>query len=340
LLTDIRQIARTAGVSVSTVSKALNGYKDVSETTRKKVIQVAKEMDYLPNMQARGLITKSTNTIGLFFGDHMNSGFDNPFLGDYFRAIKDTMGSNGYDLHIFSNQKRDTSSFKTICRERGVDGVILVLTGKRRTDEKIHELNASFPTVYIGSLPNEITKVNLVESDNEMGAFDATEYLIRLGHRRIMKIAGDKIAKASFDRIEGYKKVLAKHAISIDERLIQYGLYSEEKAYQLVSDTFATKTDITAIFASSDLMAFGAIGALKDLGYRVPEDVSVIGFDDIDAAKLYQPALTTIHQQRVKMGEIGAKILLDILKTRDGITQHICIPTILVERESCQRVTL
>jgi LacI family transcriptional regulator len=331
---NIRKIAEMVGVSVSTVSKAINGYKGVNEETRKKILQIAKEMDYVPNVMARGLKTKSTNTIGVFFGDQVNSGFDSPFLGDYFRAIKDVVGEAGYDLLIFSNQKRDTSSFKTICHEKGVDGVILILTGKRRTDEKIHELHESFPTVYIDSLPYEKMRVNFVESDNEFGAFEATEHLIRLGHRRILKMSGDKIAKLSFDRIDGYKRALMKYGIDVDENLILYSFFSKDEAFRLTSDFFAKKNDVTAVFASSDMMAYGVIEALKDMGYRVPEDIAVVGFDDIDSARFYQPGLTTVQQQRQKMGETAAKILLELIRNNDGITRHICIPTQLIVRES------
>jgi LacI family transcriptional regulator len=335
-MANIKKIAKLAGVSVSTVSKALNGYEDIKAETRNRILQIAKEMDYVPNVMARGLITKTTNTIGVFFGDQINSGFDSPFLSDFFRAIKDTVGEAGYDLLIFSNQKRDTSSYKTICTEKGVDGVILILTGKKRTDEKIHELHENFPTVYIDSLPNEKLRVNFVESDNEGGAFQAVEHLIELGHRRILKIAGDRIARGSFSRIEGYKKALEKHGIAVDNSLIRYGLYSRDEAYKLTIQFFTDKTDVTAVFASSDLMAYGVIDALHDLGYRVPEDISVVGFDDIDSAKYHKPALTTVHQQRLKMGETAAKILLELIrdKDNDGITRHICIPTQLIIRES------
>jgi LacI family transcriptional regulator len=334
----IRKLAKLAGVSVSTVSKALNGYPDIGDETKRKILKLAKEIDYLPNTMARGLITKSTKTVGVFFGDQMNSGFDSPFLTDYFYSIKNVLGEAGYDLLIFSNQKRDTSSYKAICHEKGVDGVILVLTGKRRTDEKIHELHESFPTVYIDSLPIDKMKVNFVESDNEMGAYEATDYLIGLGHRNILKIGGDQIAKGSFDRIDGYKRALEQHGILFDEKRVLYGLYNQETAYQVVTKYFAKKRDVSAVFASSDMMAYGAIQALRDLGLDVPGDISVVGFDDIDSAKYYNPPLTTVHQQRQRMGETAAQILIELMDNNDGITRHVRIPTKFTVRGSCAAV--
>jgi LacI family transcriptional regulator len=337
IIADIRKIAEMAGVSTSTVSKALNGYEHIKEETREKIIKIAKEMDYVPSVMARGMITKTTQTIGVFFGDQHNSGFDSPFLNDYFRSMKDTLGQAGYDLLIFSNIKRDTNSYKTICREKGVDGVILILTGNKRTDEKIHELHEAFPTVYIDSLPNEKLQVNFVESNNEKGAFEATEHLILQGHRKILKIAGDQIAKGSYDRLEGYKQALIQHGIPVEDDLICYGLYSREQAYQLCTEIFSIETGITAVFASSDLMAYGAIDALKNLGKRVPEDVAVVGFDDIDSAQYFQPPLTTVHQKRFEMGITASKLLLDLIKHNDGVTHHIHIPTQLVVRESSSK---
>ncbi|RYM02839.1 LacI family transcriptional regulator [Sporolactobacillus sp. THM7-7] len=274
------------------------------------MMKAVKELDYSPNIMARGLITKTSNTIGVFFGDQKNAGFEHPFLSQLITSIKDTIGVVGYDLLIFSNQKRDTSSFKSICYERGVDGVILILTGQRRNDEKIFNLHNSLPVVYIDSVPNSnYKKVNFVESDNEQAAFDATEHLIRLGNRKILKLAGDRIAKASFDRIAGYKRALLKNNMPIDEKLIQYGEFSKEKSYEIVQSCIRNNLDIDAIFTSSDMMAFGAIEALKDLHLRVPDDIAVVGFDDIEQAKLYKPALTTVHQQSYKMGELASKIV-------------------------------
>ncbi|HEX7064975.1 MAG TPA: LacI family DNA-binding transcriptional regulator [Bacillales bacterium] len=335
---DIRKIAKEAGVSVSTVSKALNGYKDIKEETRLRILRIAKELDYIPNVMARGLITKTTNTIGVFFGDQTNSGFDSPFLSDYFASIKNVVGEAGYDLLIFSNQKRKTPSFKSICYEKGVDGVILILTGKRRTDEKIHELHEIFPTVYIDSLPFNKMKVNFVESDNELGAYEAAKHLIDLGHRNILKMAGDKIAKSSFDRIEGYKQALDEFGIGFNEDLVKYGQYSRETAYEEAKEFFSRPNDVTAVFASSDVMAFGVMDALKDLDLKVPDDVSVVGFDDIEEAKYSGPPLTTVHQQRLEIGETAANILLDLIQKKDGATRHISIPPQLVTRKSCKEV--
>lgn len=336
--TDIRKIAKVAGVSVSTVSKALNGYKDIKEETRLRVLRIAKELDYIPNVMARGLVTKTTNTIGVFFGDQTNSGFDSPFLSDYFRSIKSVLGGAGYDLLIFSNQKRETQSFRSICYEKGVDGVVLILTGKKRTDERIHELHKFFPTVYIDSLPHNKMKVNFVESDNELGAYEATRYLIGLGHHNILKIAGDKIAKSSFDRIEGYRQALDEFEIGFNEDLVKYSHFSREEAYQAAKLFFSKPTDVTAVFASSDLMAFGVIDALKDLGLKVPEDISVVGFDDIEETKYFNPTLTTVHQKRLELGETASKILVDLIQKKDGVIQHVSIPPRLVIRGSSRAI--
>ncbi|TGA99827.1 LacI family transcriptional regulator [Sporolactobacillus shoreae] len=334
-MVNIKDIANKVGLSVSTVSKALNDYSDINSETKKKVREAAKQLDYLPNVMARSLITKTSNTIGVFFGDQINSGFDHPFFSQLICSIKNTIGLAGYDLLIFSNQKRDTSSFKSICYERGVDGVILILTGHRRTDDKILELHNSLPVVYIDSVPNSDYKnVCFVESDNEKAAYDATEHLIKLGHRKILKVAGDNIAKASFDRISGYKRALQEHNIPVNKQLIQYGNFSKDQSYKVVQSSIKNKIDFDAVFASSDLMAFGAIEALKNLNIKVPDDIAVVGFDDIDMAKLYQPALTTMHQQSYRMGEIASQILLENIKNKDDVVRNAKLPAKLVARDS------
>jgi len=336
-MVNIRDVAKAAGVSVSTVSKALNKYADINIITKEKVLQVAVDMDYLPNSMARGLVTKRSNMIGIFFGDKINSGFDHPFFNELINSIKDVAGAEGYDILIFANLKRETNSYKAICYEKGVDGVILILTGKQRTDENIYELCKSLPTVYIDSVAYKNTNVNFIESDNEAAAMEVTEHLIKLGHRKILKIAGDKVACASYDRIEGYRKALRKYGIPIEERLIRYGEFSREKALKITQEFFSNEADATAIFASSDVMAFGSIEGLTKMGYEVPKDIAVVGFDDIDMAKLYKPALTTVHQQRRKMGETAVKILVNIIdeKGNNLKSQHVRIPTYLVIRESC-----
>ena len=336
-MVNIRDIAKAANVSVSTVSKALNGYLDINKETRRRVMKIVVDMDYLPNIMASSLITKRTNTIGIFFGDKINSGFDHPFFNDLINSIKDVAGEEGYDILIFANRKKETNSYKTICYERGVDGVILILTGKKRTDKKIYELSESIPTVHIDSFIYKKNSVNFVESDNEVAAIEATEHLIKLGHKKILKLAGDKVANATYERIRGYKKILKKYNLPVEEQLIQYGEFSKEKAKEVTREFFRKKRDVTAIFASSDMMAFGAIDALKELGYRVPEDIAVVGFDDIEMAKLYKPALTTIHQQGYKMGEEAAKMLISIIRDEKnhGAPRNIRIPARLIVRESC-----
>ncbi|MFD1775534.1 LacI family DNA-binding transcriptional regulator [Paenibacillus rhizophilus] len=335
-MANIRDIAKATGFSVSTVSKALNGYSDINLKTKQLVLKTAQEMDYTPNVMARGLITKKSNMIGIFFGDQTNSGFDHPFFSEFLRSIKDVCGAEGYDILIFSNRKRESKSYKSICIENGVAGVILILTGDQRADQNIRALHETLPTVYIDSVPHQYFNVNMVESDNESAAFEATDYLIQLNHTRILKIAGDQIAKAAHDRVAGYKNALTKHNIPVDEQLIKYCEFSQEQSYKLTKSFFSKKTDVTAIFASSDTMAYGAIEALKELGYSVPGDISVIGFDDIDSAAGYSPALTTVRQQRLKIGQSAAKILINIIENNnDGSIQRVTVPAHLVIRESC-----
>ncbi|HET7616584.1 MAG TPA: LacI family DNA-binding transcriptional regulator, partial [Bacillales bacterium] len=269
-MTSIKDIARKAGVSVSTVSRALNNYHDVNERTREKIVKIAAEMNYFANAMAKSLVQKRSYTIGLFFGDQVNSGFDHPFFLEVISAVREVAGNAGYDLLIFTNSHKTTATYTTLCRERGVDGVFLILTGEgKKKNEHLIELQESgIPCVAI-DLPLEGKRCSYVESNNFLGAKKAVHHLAELGHRKIAFIGGDEIGKLSFDRLYGYRTALQECGIQEDPALVELGYFDVERAKRITRTIMESQSGVTAIFAASDLMAIAAIEVLQDIGLNV-----------------------------------------------------------------------
>lgn len=335
MMASIKEIAEKAGVSVSTVSRTLNNYPDVNEKTREKIFRIAQELNYFPNAVARSLVSKKTHTIGMFFGNKINSGFDHPFFLDIISAVREILGNAGYDLLVFTNKNKERATYTTLCKERSVDGVVLLLTGegKKRTEQLIELQNSGIPCIAI-DIPLEGEKASYVESDNYAGAKEAVNHLISLNHRTIAFIGGDEISKTSYDRLRGYQDALMEHKIGIDPTLIRLGHFSKEKAAEATKQLMEARPDITAFFVVSDEMAISVIRTLQSIGYAVPDDVSIVGFDDIKEAEYCQPSLTTIRQDKFGLGSEAAHLLLQLIENPEYRPEPVTLPCELIIRNS------
>jgi len=334
-MASIKEIAERAGVSIATVSKTINNYPDVNPKTREKILKIAKELNYFPNAVAKSLVQKKTNTIGVFFGNNVNSGFDHPFFLDVISAVREVAGNAGYDLLVFTNKNKERATYTTLCRERSVDGVVLLLTGegKKRTEQLVELQESGIPCLAI-DIPLESERCTYVESDNYSGAKTAVRHLIELGHRRIALIGGDEISKTSYDRLRGYQDALMEHQIGVDPGLIRLGYFSKEKAKEEAMSLLEQKPDISAFFAVSDEMAIAVMQAVQSLGRRIPEDISVVGFDDIKEAEYTAPPLTTIRQDKYGLGSQAASLLLQIIDNPEFPCQPVTLPCQLIARGS------
>ncbi|GAB6117307.1 LacI family DNA-binding transcriptional regulator [Thermoanaerobacter brockii subsp. lactiethylicus] len=332
----IKDIAKYAGVSVTTVSRALNGYPDVSEETRERIKKIAEQLNYTPNSLARGLVTNKTHTVGLIVSELIKPGAYHPFFLEVLAGIKAGLKKDKYDLILFTvdPESQDTTSYEKLCNDRKVEGAIV--EGLKLSDPYIEEIKRTqIPTVLI-DIPILTDKVGYVSSDNVRAAFEATSYLIKLGHRNIGFINGHDDAAVSFERLEGYKKALEKNNIPYKEEYVVFDDFTQEGGYNSFKTLVFEHPEITAVFHASDLMAIGSFKAAKDLGMKVPEDISIVGFDDIELASLISPGLTTIRQDTFKMGYNAAKHLLSIIKGEKP--QHILIPHKLVIRDSARKI--
>lgn len=334
-MASIKDIADKAGVSVSTVSRTLNNYTDVSPKTREKILAIAKEYNYFPNAVARSLVQKKTHTIGIFFGNMVNSGFDHPFFLDVISAVRERVGNAGYDLLIFTNKNKERATYMTLCKERSVDGVVLLLTGegKKRSEALMELQDSGIPCIAI-DIPLQGLTCTYVESDNYTGARNAMQHLLDLGHRKIAFIGGDTISKTSYDRMRGYQDALMEQKIGVDPTLIQLGYFSREQARESAKLLLTGEPEITAFFAASDEMAMGIMEGAGEIGLRIPKDISVVGFDDIKAAKNAHPPLTTVRQDKFGLGNEAARLLLQIIDGDEQPLQPIFLPCELVVRAS------
>ncbi|HEU5141389.1 MAG TPA: LacI family DNA-binding transcriptional regulator [Bacillales bacterium] len=334
----IKDIAKVAGVSVTTVSRALNGYSDVNEKTRKKIKAVAKELEYSPNVLARSLVVNKTKTIGLIVSELSRSESKDNFTFKVLRGINDCAGELGYDLVLFSTSpaKQKEKTYTQLCRERRVDGAII--QGIRMDDPYLEEvLQSDIPCVLV-DIPVHSESVGYVTTDNVFGAKKAVKHLLDNGHREIAMINGHDQAFVSRERLEGYRLALAEAGIRYREDLVVNGEFREAVAADKTRQLLKQHPKITAIFCSSDLMALGSMNGARSIGYEIPEDLSIVGYDDNILAPYANPPLTTIAQNEYQMGFEAARLLVGMLEQKKKSHAKI-LDSELVIRNSTATVT-
>jgi len=336
----IRDIARAAGVSISTVSHVLNEYGDISEETERRVRHVMEELNYYPSALARRLVMKRSCVLQLLL--FAVEGLHHPFFYEVTCGITTEVEKAGYELVLSVKDTRDRRWRETLrrCYESKVEG--LMLMGTLPSAKVVAEVRASgIPAVMI-DIPFEGPRLTYVTSDNIAGARRAAEHLISLGHRNIIYLSGydlpdeyTPLPTISVARRMGYEEALRAHDIEFDPGLVCYGNYTQEGARSVVRAMLELRPDVTAVFAISDVMAFGAMKAVRDMGRRVPDNVAVVGFDDIEAASYVRPALSTIKQHGELMGRSAVCELLRIIGNPKRSPKAIVLPAELVVRESC-----
>ena len=334
----IKDIARIAGVSVTTVSKVLNDYPDISKQTKEMVKRVIARENYRPNAIARSLSSHKSHSIGIFFTDHRNSGLRHPFFRDIIYGIEKTLFQESYDLILFAHQWGDTFSYAEKCQSRQVDGAVLM--GMPGNDPYLERLiDSEIPTVFIDL---ELSGKNscYVISDNVEGAGQAVSYLAKLGHEQIGMIMGQKNTKPAQDRLSGFKQRIKELHLQYQSEWIVEADFSENGGYQAMNRILKLSGPYpTAIFCQGDQMAIGAMKAIEERGLAIPGDFSLIGFDDIEISSYVKPALTTIHQDKILMGEKAAQLLLKIINTGEQNYTPVVLPTKLKIRDSCRRLS-
>jgi DNA-binding LacI/PurR family transcriptional regulator len=330
----MEDIARRAGVSISTVSRVINQSVPVDPETEARVRAAIEDLRYRPNLLARSFRRRVTHTIGLLVPDNSN-----PYFAELSRVIEDVGFDFRYNVILCNSDLSETKQTKYIdvLLDKRVDGMILTSTGliSRETGidavARIHD--AQVPCVVIDRDLGEYP-VDQILVDNNEGGWLAGTHLLRLGHRRMVCMVGPNDLTPSAGRIAGFRKALAEAGIDLVDDLLVKGNGRHDGGVAAVEELLRRDTRFTAIFAFNDVMAAGAIGALQRAGLRVPQDVSVIGFDDIPLASAMYPSITTIAQPIAEMGRLGVELLLGRIQHPDAPFERVVLPTHLIARES------
>jgi len=329
----LEEIAKLAGVSRSTVSRVINNHPNVSPEVRERVWKVIRELDYQPHAAARSLATRRTQVLGLIIPQAVTILFTDPFFPLLIRGIADACNARRYHLmlSLFSSRDEQRELYRRIIRGGHLDGIIISSTV---IDDPLipRLLEDQVPFVLVGRYPRD-ARASYVDADNRAGAQMAVDYLIRLGHRRIATITGPLNMIAGLDRYEGYLAALRNKGLEKDDALIAEGDFSYEGGFQAMQTLLPHEP--TAVFVASDTMALGAIKAIKGAGLRIPEDISIVGFDDLEAASFSDPPLTTVRQPIYLLGSTAAQLLIDLIEGKSRPPQRIVFPTELVIRRSC-----
>ncbi|WEG18865.1 LacI family DNA-binding transcriptional regulator [Alkalihalophilus pseudofirmus] len=328
----MRDVAKYSGVSVATVSRVLKGDSNVTQKTKEKVLKAVEELNYVPNTLARNLSKMQSKMIVVVIPNLSNAVFSS-----IYRGIQEVLKTEGYQVILVETYNGVDPSVIELIRNRTVEGAILL--SAVMTEEEFNKKLKDLPIVLATDHMSEnISTAPSVSIDNFLAAEKAVNYLANLGHKRIAYFGGIPDVLGARRRLKGYKNGLIQNGLEIDESLIFSGDWSLESGYQLANQLLLEKQLPTAIFAVSDNMAIGAIKALKEHGFQIPEDMSIIGFDDIEVAKYVTPSLTTIEQPTIEIGTHAAKMLLTIIKDKPLDQMHVVLNSHLVIRDSCKKV--
>jgi LacI family transcriptional regulator len=326
----LKDIAERAGVTAATVSMVINNKPNISEATRKKVLKIAKELNYYPNVIARGLATRKSNAIGVIVPNLASS-----FIVRVLQGIKSTNRDVDYTVQLFDTigQKENESQlFQRLARERRIDGVILINSSV--TDEELHVFrDEAVPCVIVA---RKCDMLDSVFVNNMVGAQDATEYLIGKGHTSIACVYCKKKHLPTQERIDGYRAALQKKGLPISDDLL---FEVEDDVMEAGSAVFARirqhEPKISAIFVpAGDMVAIGIVKEAKKQGLMIPRDLAIVGYDDLPAAEVVEPMLTTVRQPKLEMGDYAINMLVDKLEGRETSIKHKELPTKFIVRES------
>ena len=333
----IQDVARTAGVSASTVSRVLNARPDVAPATRERVLQAIAELDYHPNAQAVGLSCRRTGVVGLVVPDMIT-----PFCTSVIDSVQNNLRERGYWMLLAANQlhppeqaSRQVGLLEELWHSRRIDGLLVLIPVENSLEALRAMARDGFPSVLI-DMQYDSMGLNTIAVDNYQGGYMATEHLLQLEYRDIAILSGPNWMPVSRHRLAGYKAALRDWGTPIHPEWIAPGLgFDEETGWHAMRALLATDRRPRAAFAASDRIAFGAMAVLDEVGLRIPEDIAFVGFDDVPAAASFRPPLTTVHQPLDVMGRLAVEHLCNLIAGETDELLQVTVETELVVRASC-----
>ncbi len=330
----LEEVGKIAGVSRATVSRVINKPDSVTPELRARVEKVIAETGYRPNPVARSLASNRSNILGLIIPNVAQNLFTDPYFTPLIEGISQACNAHDYTLalFIFHSEEEEEQVFKRALGTGLLDGLIAALTSLTNTSYMEQIVNLNLPYVNVGR-PADDQLVSYVDVDSVAGAFLATQHLIRLGYQRIAHIAAPLDTTVGLDRKQGYVNALNEAGIRLNENLIGYGNLSQDSGYIAMRQLLNQQPD--AVFVASDRMGVGVYRAIYDAGLRIPDDIAIVGFDDLPPAVSVTPPMSTVRQPVTRLGLTAVEILMQVIETGPTSLHHIVLPTELVIRASC-----
>lgn len=335
-MVSIKDISIRCGVSVATVSKALNNHSDISETTKRNILMAAKEMGYYPNSFARALKTNRTYNIGVLFVDDAQSGLTHEYFAHVLDSFKVEAENQGYDITFINNHMGlRKMSYYEHSKYRGVDGVVIACINFSEQDV-LELINSDLPVVTIDHVFDNRTAII---SDNVKGMKDIVTYVCEMGHRKIAFIHGAD-SSVTQNRVGSFYKTLKELKIDIPDEYVKEGVYHDaDTTYRLTKELLSLKNRPTCIIFPDDFSCIGGINAIKDFGLVVPDDVSIVGYDGVLLSQVLNPKLTTLQQDTKALGKTAAEKLIDLINNpKANIIERIVIDGTLLKGESVKAI--
>lgn len=333
-----RDVAREAEVSVSTVSRVIRNTSYVREATRQKVLDAIQKLQYRPDLVARRLKYGRTYAIGFVIHD-----ISNPFFSHAVKGAEQFIRNGGhleFELILFNTNGESDREIKAVelMLTKRVEGIILASTATEECIDLVRQVVEEYQTPVV-SIDNQLGgfELGVVSAENQLGAYQLTSHLLQHGHQRIGIIAGPQNESHACERLDGCKQALTEHGLELDKDLLAVGNWLPEDGYRITNRWFDLSKPPTAIFSSNNFMCMGALSALRQRNMRVPEDVAIVSFDDVEFGSLLRPCLTTLDYSWQKIGEEGVRLVLEAIAAQSASfgPKTIRIPVKLLIRESC-----
>jgi DNA-binding LacI/PurR family transcriptional regulator len=335
----IKDVAKKANVAPSTVSRVIANSPRISEKTKKRVRKIMDELGYHPNVNARSLANQITKAIGLIMPSSANKSFQNPFFPEVMRGISSFAHIKDYSLYM-STGETEQEIFEGVVKMvqgRRVDGIVVLYS---RMDDKVIQYlkDQKFPFVLIGKPEHASEDVTYIDNDNYLAGREVTEYLISLGHERIAFIGGSPDLMVTKERLAGFKEALKLADLSLPEEYVFYMDFLREGGQRAVEQLMSYESSPTAIVVTDDLMALGVLSTLDEKGYKVPDDVSVISFNNVIFSEIACPPLTSVDVHIYQLGYEAVKSLIEKIEFPQQSSKSIIIPYKIIKRQTCKEI--
>lgn len=333
----IKDVAKAANVAPSTVSRVIANSPRISEKTKRRVKEVMEQLGYYPNLQARSLVAKSTQTIGVIMPNSAFHAFRNPFFPEVLRGISMTAHNSRYGIYLSTGSTGDEIHEEVLSMVNGrrVDGIIMLYS--RVNDITMEYLTQiDFPLTVVGRPSTNEERITYVDNDNVFITKQVTKYLLKLGHKSIAFVGANLDFVVAHDRLNGYKIALKEAGLPVNEAYVLPESYVSAEGREAIQSIMSLDVPPTALVTQDDLMAYEIISHLDALNIKVPDDISIVSFNNLSLSEHSKPPLTSVDIGTFQLGQIATQCLIERIEQPDTLPKRITIPTKLIERKSCE----